>query len=299
MNLKQLIFRDAVNPGNNRNEDRNLVWTKQSPDRLEASIPDIHTRRRIKELEETNSRLLKRLENLSKEHADFVSTNSRLISILTHDLRSPFITILGMMEILKGHIVNNNLKETERYIDIASNSASSTLNLVDNLLAWNTSQNQFNPVKINLQDLVQDVFNTVYACAESKRISLHSSISSELMVIADVQMVKAVFRNLLNNAIKYSHSGGRISIIASNERQYVEIVVIDSGIGMSTKLKNSLFKKNMRNSVNGTYNEHGTGLGLMLCKEFIEINSGTISVESERGIGTRVIFTLPRYQNIN
>jgi two-component system, sensor histidine kinase and response regulator len=296
MNLKQLIFRDeAKAPANTSKEENNLFWEKST----EPMNSDMKLKKRVLELEAINTRLLKRLEKLSKEHADYVQANSRLISILSHDLRSPFITIMSVMEILKGHISNNNPKEIQRYIDIASNSAGNTLSLLDNLLAWNLSKNHFNPIKINLQELVLDVLKVLSSSAESKQITLHSSVPTDLFVIVDAQMVKTIFRNVLNNSIKYSFPGGRVSIIASTERQFIEIVIIDSGIGMSAKAKESLFKTTIRNSVNGTNNEQGSGIGLMLCKEFIEMHGGKISVESELGIGTKTAFTLPRYQNLN
>ena len=195
-------------------------------------------------------------------------------------------------------IRNNKLNEIDRYIDLAAGSADNTLNLIDNLLAWTISQNKeksFSPVKINLQELTGYMIESVKTSAIQKQVSIHQSIPPNLNVAADPHMVKTILRNLLTNAIKYTDSGGEIIIHSSESEQFVETEIVDNGIGMSIKAGKSLFKTREFNSTNGTGNEQGTGLGLVLCKEFVEMHGGNIWVESELGKGSKFKFTLPHY----
>ena len=190
-----------------------------------------------------------------------------------------------------------NINKIEQFINIAADSANNTLSLLESLLIWTISQNKensFNPVKINLYKLLQDEFACFKIPATQKKLTLHHSIKPDINVSADLQMVKTIFRNLISNAIKYTNVG-EITISALERKQIVEIVVKDNGVGMLPEIQRKLFKNEKLRSTLGTNNERGAGLGLLICKEFVEMHGGIIQFESEPGTGSEFKFTLPHY----
>jgi len=253
---------------------------------------------RLQELEKDNAHLKNLIEKQSRETAGIVLKNNKSISIIAHDLRSPFNSILGALQILKGKYKSNNNNEIDKFIAIAIDSANKTLNLLDVLLEWTISRNvekKIASVAINLSELLTEEIENNFAVAKLKQIRLNQQIAANVNVFADLQMVKTIFRNLLGNAIKYSNSGEEITISASENDQLIEICVKDNGIGISTEAQKELFKVDEFNSTAGTNNELGTGLGLLLCKEFVEQLGGGIRVKSEPEKGSEFIFTLPIY----
>ena len=250
----------------------------------------------LNELEEINSLLRIQADEQSKKIAEVIATNAKFLAIIAHDLRSPFSSIIGVLELLKDSYNEYDLKEVEKYISIAITSANGTLNLLDNLLSWTSAQNKavfFKPERINLHELIIDEIENLITSATHKLITLDHTVPATIFLTADVQMVKTIFRNLITNAIKYSYIGGEIGVSAVEGSQFVEIIVEDNGIGMKRKDQNELFRKNVMHSTRGTNNESGTGLGLLLCKEFVEKHGGNICMESESGKGSKVKFTLP------
>jgi signal transduction histidine kinase len=253
---------------------------------------------RFKELEELNISLEDLVEQRTKKLAQVVATNTKFMSIIAHDLRSPFSSIIGILELLKLSLNNNNKIENEEYVNIAYDSSLRTLGLLDNLLVWAISQNKeksFNPVKINLFELIVEEIESISFAARQKQIVLKHTIGPNLNINADLQMVKTILRNLISNAIKYTNTGGEITLSASEGKQFVEITVKDNGIGISSEAQRNLFKIDSFHSSAGTNNEHGTGFGLLLCIEFIEMHGGKIWIESELGKGSEFKFTLPHY----
>jgi signal transduction histidine kinase len=253
---------------------------------------------RLREMEELNTSLELLVEQRTNKLIEIVSTNGKFLSIIAHDLRSPFSSILGILEILKLSLKDITKDEIEEYIDIVYNSANNTLTLLDNLLIWAVSQNKernFNPVKINLYELLREEIEILKTLANQKQIAINHSIAPDLNVTADLQMVKTIIRNLINNAIKYSNINGEIAINASKNKQFVEVTVKDNGVGISAENQRKLFKIDSFHSTPGTHNEKGTGLGLLLCKEFVELHGGNIRIDSEAGKGSRFAFTLPHY----
>jgi len=253
---------------------------------------------RLLKLEEINAQLENLVENGTKKLIEANETNSRFLSLVAHDLRNPFCTTIGILDLLKDNLKNYDEIEIKNLINVAYNSAIRTFNLLDNLLTWSISQNKdktFNPVKTNLRELIINEFDSFNASAVQKQITMDHSVASNLYVSVDIQMVKTIFRNLISNAIKYLNTGGNIFISATEGNQSVEIEVADNGIGMSAKTRKRLFKIDEFHSTLGTNNEQGTGLGLLFCKEFIDIHGGKIWVESEPGKGSKFKFTLPHY----
>jgi signal transduction histidine kinase len=251
---------------------------------------------RLKELEDINTNLEKVVRQRTNKLTEIVSTNGKFLSIIAHELRSPFSSIIGILEILKLSLNDFNKEEIKEYVDIVYNSANNTLSLLDNLLIWAVSQNKeksINPVKINLFELLREEIESLKSFARQKQINMSHTVEPGLYVTADLQMVKTILRNLINNAIKYTNINGEICINASELKQFVEITVKDNGIGISAENQMKLFKTDMFHSTPGTHDEKGMGLGLLLCKEFVEMHGGRIWMESAPGKGSRFAFTLP------
>ena len=204
-----------------------------------ASASEKNLRIRLRELEETNISLKLLVEQRTSKLIDIVSTNGKFLSIVAHDLRSPFSSIIGILELLKLSLKEFNKEEIEEYINIVYNSANNTLSLLDNLLKWAVSQNKeknFNPVKINLYELLREEVESIRTSARQKQIAISHSIEPGMNVTADIQMVKTILRNLINNAIKYTNINGKIKINACEFNKFVEVTVIDNGIGISSPI---------------------------------------------------------------
>jgi len=261
-------------------------------------IQEVQVVQRFKELEDTIDNLQKQAQINSKKLADVVASNAKYLSIIAHDLRSPFASIIAVMEMLQQSLKQCDTKKSEEYIAMAVSSASQTLMLLDDLLPWAMSQSKeltINPVKFNLKEIFVSEIDRFKIQARQKQITLRHSIIPNLHITADLQMVKTILRNLIGNAIKFTYSGGEITLSSSEKKSPIEIVVRDTGIGLSEERQAKLFKQDVICSTEGTNNELGTGLGLRLCKEFVELHGGKIWIESELGTGSEFKFTLPRY----
>jgi signal transduction histidine kinase len=249
-------------------------------------------------LEEINGYLEELVESERKKVNELIETNNRFLRIVAHDLRNPFSTTLSILDLLNESLEDYSKAEIQELLKAANNSAIKAQNLLESLLAWSMSQSlekKFNPVKVNLRELVINEIERFNNAAILKRIDMDQSIDPNLHVSADFEMVKTIFRNLISNAIKYTRTGGEIFISANGgNKQFVKIEVRDNGIGMSQKTKEKLFKIDEFNSISGTNNEQGSGLGLLFCKEFIDLHGGTMSIESEPGKGSIFKFTLPQ-----
>jgi len=268
-----------INPNNSARDDKNILL-------------------RLHELEKMNADMTLLLEQRTKKLTEIVSTNGKFLSIIAHDLRSPFSSIIGILELLKMSLQEFNKAEIEEYVEIIYSSANNTLLLLDNLLDWAVSQNKeknFKPVRVNLFDQLRDEIENLRTTARQKQIEIVTDISPDLNVKADLQMVKTIIRNLISNAIKYTNNNGTINISASENKQFIEISVKDNGIGITQEIQKKLFKIDYLNSIPGTNNEKGTGLGLLLCKEFVELNGGMLNLASDTGKGSTFYFTLPHY----
>ena len=248
---------------------------------------------KTRQLEHANKELTISEKTLQKENA----TKDKFFSIIAHDLRNPFNALLGFSEML-----NQNYKELSReqiytYIDIINKSATNLYKLLENLLEWSKSQTgniQYKPEKFQLKDIAETGINTVKVNAERKNINIKTDISSRLTAFADKNIISTVIRNLVNNAVKFTHHNGEISISARETEQYIELSVSDNGIGIETAEQKKLFNINYNVTTVGTSDERGTGLGLILCKEFVEKCGGELWLESEAGKGSKFTFTIPK-----
>ena len=236
------------------------------------------------------------LEQMNSELNELNASKDKFFSIIAHDLKNPFNTIIGFSGILKEEIKSGDSSAVEESANLINTSAIQTLRLLENLLDWANSQTgkiMFSPVPIKLRELFNDEYTVLNDMAIVKNIQFLSSIPRDLTIRADRNMIKTILRNLISNAIKFTHKNGKVEVKTIVEDQNVEISVSDTGIGMTNETISKLFRIDADISTKGTENEKGTGLGLFLCKEFVEKHGGKIWVESESGKGSIFKFTLP------
>ena len=224
------------------------------------------------------------------------STKNKLFSIISHDFRSPINTILGASTFLKNNVDKLSTGDLRILFTDMHKSILNTLKFTENILTWARSQMdviKLNPVLTNMQDVINSALSVIGDRAKEKGINIDCHIDQGLHVMADKNQLETVLRNLINNAVKFSEAGDSVDIRASRNSNMVEVTVADTGVGMDEVMKSKLFRIDSKNSTKGTAGEIGTGLGLIICKEFVENNHGQLYVESEPGKGSRFIFTLP------
>jgi signal transduction histidine kinase len=236
------------------------------------------------------------IKDLNDELNDLNSTKDRFFSIIAHDLKGPVGNLKQLSDILLNDIDMLEKDELKEFTEHISVSAKSTMALLENLLEWSRMQLgkvTYEPQHFQLNMIVNQVTGLLSVSALNKQIDLKSDIDNSIWVIADINMINTVIRNLTSNSIKFTPENGKIDIKAVNQGKFIEISVNDNGVGISEENKKRLFKIEENFTTKGTSNEKGTGLGLILCQEFVEKNGGRIWVESELGKGTSFIFILP------
>lgn len=237
-----------------------------------------------------------RLEKSEKELKRTVQTKDKLLSIIAHDLRNPFSALIGLTELLNENSDTIGKEELNQYVSMINESSHKLLLLIENLLAWARSQTStLKPARtdLNLKSQADDVMKLYFSQAETKGISLINDIPENITVYADHEMLAIIIRNLISNGIKYTGKGGNVVCSAFPEKGSTVLKVHDTGTGMSREVLDKLFKIGETFTTAGTGNETGTGLGLVICREFTETLGGTISVESVVGKGTTFVVTLP------
>ena len=218
----------------------------------------------------------------------------KFFSIIAHDLKSPFNGIMGFSELLTNQIKANNYEGIDEYAKIIRQSSQKAMDLLMNLLEWSlahTGRMVFNPETFELVDLIGENRMLLEAIACQKAITINEVLPHEMIVFADKQMISAVLRNLISNAIKFTRQGGVINISAEKREKEVLVSVSDNGIGITPGRLEKLFRIDESDSTPGTNNEKGTGLGLILCKEFVEKHGGKMWVESMEKVGSTFYFT--------
>lgn len=245
--------------------------------------------------------LSKRKTNLQLEEKNKVISNinkqkDKFFSIIAHDLRGPFNGFLGLTELLAQDIDNMDKEEIQF---AATNMRSSAVNLnrlLENLLEWSRMEQgliPFLPQENKFLPMANESIGTLQEEANKKRIKIKTTIPEELTIYADYNILQSITRNILSNALKFTPRDGSIEIKASEDLESTTVSITDTGIGMDEKMLNNLFKLDVKTNRNGTENEPSTGLGLILCKEFVEKHNGKIWVESEVNIGTTFYFSFP------
>jgi signal transduction histidine kinase len=248
-----------------------------------------------RDITERKNNELKLKEN-AEELRELNATKDKFFTIIAHDLRNPFTNILGFSELIQELVQEEDYESLVEFSQMIYDSAYRGMNLLQNLLTWARSQTgkiQFNPQSVDLLKLIQQNVDLKQESLESKEISMQVQVPEDLTLIADEDMLNTIFRNLISNAIKFSYEGGIITINATSHSQMIYIEVKDNGTGMSEQHRNKLFKLEENVTTEGTQKERGTGLGLLLCKEFIDYHQGTITVTSQRGQGTTFRISLP------
>ena len=248
---------------------------------------------------ETHIKLKIQTEELSRQNA----SKDKFFSIISHDLKNPLANIIGFSELIKENFEEINTEKLLNFVHYINNSAVYALEILDDLLDWSRIQRgslKSSKQNFNLSELLKSNIDGHTPQALAKSIFFESNFEKNVLIHADERMVSAIVRNLISNAIKFTPKGGLISVstkeILVNNKKLIETVIKDTGIGIEEESIRKLFKIEHNYNSKGTNNETGTGLGLILCKEFINLNNGSIRVESIPKVGTSIIFDLePAY----
>jgi len=243
----------------------------------------------ITELKEIEEKL--RIANFTKD---------KFFKIIAHDLKNPFNGILGLTELFLSEVNDGVSKDQQiEYLTLIQSAAKSAFQLLENLLLWARAQSkqiEFIPKNISFNSIINDTLPLLSVNLLKKKLHIDQDLSEDDFVYADISLIGTVVRNLLTNAIKFTHPGGRILIKTSVIGDFLKVEIIDSGVGIESKNIEKLFHLEIKFQKAGTEKETGTGLGLLICKEFIEMHGGKIWAESKFGEGSNFIFTLPKGQ---
>jgi signal transduction histidine kinase len=252
------------------------------------------------QLAEQNLKILRQKEELERQKAELLELNAtkdKFFSIIAHDLRSPITTLITLSEVLR---TDMDLLEPDQQTEILQSLhllSRNYLKLLDNLLQWakvQTGRMTAEPAEFDISEVIQDVVNFYRPYALDKKIRLAEVNTGHQNVFADKNILRLILRNLISNAIKFTQPDGVVSVALAEKGNLLEITVKDNGLGMTREVLQTLFRIDRTSSSPGTAGEKGTGLGLILCREFVEMNHGTISAESEYGFGSTFRFTVPK-----
>ncbi len=269
-----------------------IIWfinLKRS--KLKHDTNDLLTQKNL-ELEAALRKLKESELNLKELNA----TKDKFFSIIGHDLRNPLNALLGFSELISGNTRNYTMEEIRKYNKIINDSARNIHQLIENLLDWSRSQAgniEFSPRYCDLLTVTSDIQKIFNIQIDKKNINIHNNIPDDMKVFADKNLLSTILRNLVSNAIKFTAPGGHVTLSANKSDGQVNISVADTGAGMTTEQIDNLFQLDTNLTKSGTSEEKGTGLGLILCKEFVEIHKGIIRVDSEPDKGSVFTFTLP------
>jgi signal transduction histidine kinase len=248
-----------------------------------------------------NTRLKKinnKVVHQNHELREINNTKDKFFSIIAHDLKGPLNSMTSFSDLLLSHTSSMSPNEIKIVAKDLNQSLKTIYCLMENLFAWARSQTgkiDVNPESFNVSEVLTHSIQLLSNSAQNKGIKINVAKDEHAEVYADKNSVMTILRNLISNAIKFTKPGGLILITVNASKDNAEISVADNGIGMSPEYLRKLFDISVKHHTNGTNNEKGTGLGLVLCKEFVEKNGGAIRVSSEEGRGSTFSFTLPRY----
>jgi signal transduction histidine kinase len=276
-----------------RQKDGNLIYASISVDLIKIEEEDfiLSTIEDIRE----QKLLLDELKLNAEELSSINATKDKLFSIIAHDLRGPFANIINLSEILMSQVREKDYAEIDDYANMIQNSTQKVAGLLTNLLEWSrlkTGKISFLPAPHKLADILGDTLDLLGAQAAQKEISITNVVDRNLIVNIDKNMFSTIIRNLVSNAIKFTNKGGNINIKIDYKDQLLSCSIKDDGVGMDQHKLDKLFRIEEKVSTPGTNNEQGTGLGLILCKEFVDLHHGEINATSELGKGTNITFTL-------
>lgn len=251
----------------------------------------------IRQLESERTLVLESLRKSEEDLRKSVAEKNRFFSIIAHDLRSPFSGFLGLTELLADGLSGLSPNDIRKMASEMKNSASSLFRLIENLLQWASIEQgivRFNPEVVQLKFIVKECLDLTNELAKSKDIEIICSLPEDIKIYADVNMLQTIIRNLVSNAVKFTPNKGKINLSARvNHGNSIEISIQDSGIGMSEAIIENLFQVNSQTNRVGTNGEPSTGLGLIICRDFIQKHGGELMVESKVGKGSTFSFILP------
>ena len=243
-------------------------------------------------LEKANTRLKESEQHLKKLN----STKDKFFSIIGHDLRNPLNALLGFSELISGNSREYTFKEIQKYSKIINEAAKNIHLLIENLLEWSRSQSgniEFSPEEEKIYPVIEEIVKIFNIQAEKKNVRIDISVPKKTRAYFDRNLLSTILRNLINNAVKFTLRGGLINISCKSDTGEITVSVQDTGIGMTAEQINNLFELTGTIIMPGTSEEQGTGLGLILCKEFVDMHNGRIWAESKPGEGSTFHFTLP------
>jgi signal transduction histidine kinase len=244
------------------------------------------------ELQEVNEKV--RQQNLQLQELN--ATKDKFFSIIGHDLKGPLNSLTSFSGLLMNHTDRLSKEEIQMLAKDFDKSLKNLLTLLNNLLEWSRSQTgniEFNPETFDITSLLKENKELLGAQAQNKKISVLEELNGGMFVKAHRQSLNTVVRNLISNAIKFTPDGGLIKLSLKQTNGHVQVSIADTGVGMDAEVLGKLFRLDAKHTTKGTANEKGTGLGLILCKDFVEKNGGKLWVESEEGKGSLFCFTVP------
>lgn len=260
----------------------------------------------VKQIGKKNDELQEAIEKLNKYQLELNYTNNelkesnetknKLFSIIAHDLKNSIGSVRDAINLLNSEYHQLSDEEKIEFLDLSKKSSDNLYFLLENLLLWSSAQKEsikINKTEVLLYFIVNQSIQLFESRAQEKNIKLINNIDKKIQLNIDANLIDTVIRNLLNNAVKFTNENGEIKIYSFHQDNQEFIVIEDNGIGMPPEKADNLFKGNENKSTYGTSGEKGTGLGLLICKEFITMHNGKIWAESEEGNGTKIIFTLP------
>ena len=293
------IIHNAKNGGTQyRHKHKNGGWVHlEAFGTNQLNNPDVRSVvlnvRDITERKKTEQELVESRNRLKELNA----TKDRFFSIIGHDLKNPINNILGLSDLMLAEIKADEYGGVEEYTTMINHSSKKAIDLLSNLLTWARSQTgkiNYEPTPVNLKSLAENTIDFLSDNAARKSISLETRVNGNIDVKADPVMMELIIRNLLSNGIKFTREGGTVTIGARDEPDFTRVFVEDTGVGIPEEDMKKLFRLEYNYSTKGTQKEAGTGLGLLLCKEFIGLHGGDIWVDSKVGEGSTFSFTIPK-----
>jgi signal transduction histidine kinase len=235
------------------------------------------------------------LQNSQKKLKEAIAAKDKFFNIMAHDLKNPFNAIMGLTSLLTEQFDKHSKEDLRQFVVLINQSTTNVYSLLENLLEWARAQSgsiDIHPATFPIVDIIQETLNLFSQSLERKNVSINID-KTEYLVYADKNMTKTIFRNLLSNAIKYSFNDSFIDIKLDKADEWLYIRVEDHGVGIKAESIDNIFKIDKPTTTPGVNNERGTGLGLIICQEFVKLNGGTMLVQSEPGKGSQFTFTLP------
>ena len=250
----------------------------------------------LKKAKKTISQQNEELEEQRKQLRELNASKDKFFSIIAHDLRNPIAGFLNLTDVLSTNFDVFSEAESKEFINVMNEASKQLYNLLENLLQWSRAQTgsiSYEPQYVAIKKLVDETLDALLVNIENKKLKVNVKVDDKLVAYIDQNMIATVIRNLLSNAIKFSPESSSIKLRAEQKNNVIVFSVVDNGVGMSKENKEKLFKIDQHLTTPGTSDEKGSGLGLILCKEFIEKNKGEIWVESQLNKGSEFSFTIP------